>query len=68
MQITVEVKSVYGQKKIYPVCDKAQIFADMLRQKTFSHSDLIKIEKLGYVILAPGQTLQGTAELIPATA
>lgn len=50
MQIVVEVKSVYGEDKVYPVCDKAKLFAEMLGTKTLTHSALIYIERLGYEI------------------
>lgn len=50
MKITVKEKSVYGKILIYPVCDKASIFADLLNVKTFSQYQLITIGILGYEI------------------
>lgn len=50
MEITVKEKSVYGQILIYPVCDKANIFAGLINKKTFSLRDLNLIEGLGYTI------------------
>ncbi|NDB68931.1 MAG: hypothetical protein EB015_13170 [Methylocystaceae bacterium] len=50
MQIQIEIKSVYGELKAYPACDKAKLFAEMLGTKTLTHSALIYIERLGYSI------------------
>lgn len=52
MEIIVEVKSVYGVNKVYPVCTNAQIFAQIAGSKTLTHSVLCKIERLGYTIVA----------------
>lgn len=51
MQITIQIKSVYGNETIYPVCVNARIFADMLNQKTLTRRDLAKIYALGYDIV-----------------
>lgn len=48
MQITVKIKSVYGNEVIYPVCDKSQIFVKMLNQKTLTRTDLQNIQELGF--------------------
>ena len=48
--ITVEVKRVYGEEKIYPVCEKALIFAKMVGQKTLTPSNIANIKALGYTI------------------
>ncbi|QEL18728.1 hypothetical protein [Limnoglobus roseus] len=57
MKITVKVREVYGNKTIYPVCDKAKLFAKMLGQKTLTHSNLCLIEQIGFLIEAEQQTL-----------
>ena len=51
MEITVKIKSVYGIEKIYPVCEKAIIFAQMLGCKTLTQSAINHIKKLGYKVL-----------------
>jgi len=51
MEIIVMVKSVYGVEKVYPVCDKARIFAGMLGQSTLTSDDIKSIKMLGYRIL-----------------
>ena len=50
MNITVEMKDVYGQAKIYPVCDKAKLFADIAGTKTLLPRDIQRIQELGYEI------------------
>lgn len=50
MEITVQVKSVYGNEHIYPACDQAKLFADLAGTKTMTHHALQTIKKLGYKI------------------
>ena len=49
-QIKVEIKNVYGKETIYPACEQAQIFAELVGQKTLTKGDIIKIKRLGYEI------------------
>jgi hypothetical protein len=51
-QITIEVRSIYGQSKAYPVCADSQLFAQMLRTKTLTREALKDILALGYEIEA----------------
>lgn len=50
MNHTLEVKvvNVFGRESIYPVCERAKIFADMLGQTTLTRSNIANIKKLGY--------------------
>ncbi len=50
--IRVEVKDVYGALKYYPLCEKAQLFADIAGTKTLTLQVIKKIEALGYSINA----------------
>ncbi len=50
MKITVQIKSVYGQPRIYPVCDKAKAFARLTGHKCLSKSDIEIIESLGFEV------------------
>jgi hypothetical protein len=50
--IEVEVKDVYGTVKYYPLCEKAQLFADIAGTKTLTVEAIKKIEALGYSIKA----------------
>jgi hypothetical protein len=51
MNITVEIREVYGQSKIYPVCDKAKIFADIAGTTTLLPRDIQRIQVLGFEVL-----------------
>ena len=51
MNIQVEVKNVYGNTTIYPVCDKAKMFASIAGTKTLTREALEKVKKLGYEII-----------------
>jgi hypothetical protein len=50
MNITVEVRDVYGQTVFYPMCDKAKLFAQIAGTKTVTPDTLHKIEALGYSV------------------
>jgi hypothetical protein len=50
--IEVEVKDVYGVLKYYPICERAQLFADIAGTKTLTLHAIKKIEALGYSIKA----------------
>lgn len=55
--IQIQIKQVYGEEKIYPVCDKAKTFAEMLGQKTLTPRDLTYIRALGYAFEVQTPTL-----------
>jgi histone H3/H4 len=48
--IKVEVKQVYGNQMIYPVCDSAKTFAALAGKKTLSVDDIKKIRSLGFTV------------------
>ena len=48
MKIVIEIKSVYGVEKFYPICDKAKLFAHIADTKTLTPKVLVDITKLGY--------------------
>jgi len=48
--IRVEVKEVYGNTLIYPVCRRAQLFADLTGKKTLTPQAVRLIKALGYEI------------------
>ena len=50
MDILVQIKSVYGQDKIYPVCGKAKTFAEMVGQQMLTHYNIAHIKKLGFAV------------------
>lgn len=57
MNITVEIKQVYGKDTIFPVCKKAQLFADMVGQRMLTTRDINYIKMLGYEIKVEAPTL-----------
>lgn len=50
--IQVEVKSVYGQSKVYPLCAQAKLFAELAGTTTLTARSLRLVEKLGYEIVS----------------
>lgn len=56
MHITAELKSVYGQLKVYPVCAAAMTFAEIAGTKTLCQSTLRQIKRLGYEIQGVAET------------
>jgi len=48
--VLVRVTDVYGKRVVYPVCDKAKVFADIANTKTLTDTTLRCIQKLGYGI------------------
>ena len=50
MKITVKIKNVYGQEKVYPVCHTAQLLSALTGHLTFSPAMLHVIRELGYEI------------------
>lgn len=48
--ITVEVRSVYGVDTIYPVCEKAKLFAAIAGTKTLTIPVVQRILDLGYEV------------------
>ena len=50
MKIQVEIKSVYGEEKCYPVGETAETFARLTGNKTLTKAALREIASLGYEI------------------
>ena len=50
MQIQVEVKNVYGNQVVYPICSAAIWFARIAGTKTLTLDTLNCIKALGYAI------------------
>lgn len=51
MEIKVSVKSVYGEQRIYPACERSLIFAAIAGTKTLAQSDLKLIKQLGFNVV-----------------
>lgn len=50
MQITVQVRNIYGVQTIYPVCSKAQLLARIAGTKTLTREAVSSIKSLGYTV------------------
>lgn len=50
MKVQVAVKTVCGRNLIYPVCDTAMEFANLLNQTTFTSRDILYIKRIGFEI------------------
>jgi hypothetical protein len=48
--VDVRMMDVYGKRVVYPVCDKAKVFASIAGTKTLTEVTLRCIQKLGYAI------------------
>ena len=57
MQITVQVKSVYGNDVIYPACPLAVKFAALAGTKTLTEATLRIIESMGVEITVEQPTV-----------
>jgi len=49
--IKIQMKSVFGNELVYPVCDKSKILTALTRKKTLDNQDLEMIKNLGYKIM-----------------
>ena len=48
--LAVQVRSVYGQDRIYPMNEQAKKIADLLNRKTLTKDDLGKLKELGFTL------------------
>jgi len=56
--IRVEVKEVYGNTLIYPVCRHAQLFADLTGKKTLTPQAVRLIKALGYEVESVAKSIE----------
>ena len=57
MQITVEIKNVYGVERIYAVCNNAKIITKLKQSKTLNKDDISILRELGYQIETKQSTI-----------
>ena len=53
--VHVRVTDVYGKRVVYPVCERAKVFASIAGTKTLTEVTLRCIQKLGYTLHAVPQ-------------
>ena len=51
MDISVQIKSVYGRDLVYPVCKRAMAFATIANTDTLTQQTIDQIKLLGYRIM-----------------
>lgn len=49
-QITVQIRTVYGNEMIYPVDNNAKVFCFLASKKTLNRRDISKIKELGFTV------------------
>tara|TARA_R100001460_G_scaffold7778_1_gene19499 strand:+ start:111 stop:284 length:174 start_codon:yes stop_codon:yes gene_type:complete len=49
MTLTIEIKNVYGNDLIYPVCDTAKKLCSITGYKTFNTNTIETLKEIGYV-------------------
>lgn len=50
LTITVKIEKKYGRTLIYPICEKAVLFAKLCRQETLTPDQINDIKLLGYTV------------------
>jgi len=55
--ITIDIKNVYGNELIYPVCFNAKKFTSLTKRKTLNKKDIDIIKTLGYKVIVEQKTL-----------
>ncbi len=49
-EIIVQIKTVYGNEVIYPMCSDAKLFAELAGTKTLTKQAIYTIKNLGYIV------------------
>jgi|LauGreDrversion4_2_1035121.scaffolds.fasta_scaffold276891_2 hypothetical protein len=50
-KITVRITEKYGVRRVYPVCDRAKIFASIAKDVTLTDATMKLVKQLGYDIV-----------------
>lgn len=61
LSITVRIKSVYGVETIYPVCERAVLFAQIAGTKTLTRQCVSAVRALGYRVVVEQVSLRAIA-------
>lgn len=57
MELTVEIKNVYGNELIYPADPNSYLLAQLIGAKTFNKSQIATLKKLGYTFAIAAKEL-----------
>ena len=57
-EIKVKIKENYGNKVVYPACDKSQLFSQIAGTKTLTAETINYILRLGYAIKVMPKKIQ----------
>jgi hypothetical protein len=49
-KILVRTKNVYGKDLVYPANEQAEHFTHLTGKKTFSRSDIVRLEAIGFEV------------------
>lgn len=49
-EIQVEIKTIYGEERIYPACHTSHLLAEMLNQRTLTRKNIEKIKGMGFTV------------------
>jgi len=55
--LIVEKKNVYGVERVYPICNKAKLFARISGNKTLLEEDRKLIKQLGYTFTTKSEEI-----------
>ena len=56
--LIVEKKNVYGVERVYPICNKAKLFARISGNKTLLDEDRKLIAELGYTFSTKAEEIK----------
>jgi len=50
--ITIEIRSVYGNLKAYPMCTNSKLFAEIAGTKTLTQGTIQRAKRLGFDVVS----------------
>jgi hypothetical protein len=56
-EFIVNIRSVFGNERIYPISESALLIAKLMERKTFNRDDIEIIKKLGFSVSVKAQTI-----------
>lgn len=57
MELIVKIKNQYGNRTIYPICEKSKLLAKFKKQKTLTDDDVALLKELGYSFAVESEEL-----------